>query len=369
MFKLELQNDADKLQLLREVGSRNPAESQAAQQMLAVLVQPVAEQVLDQMSTSNAIYRTFRYDFDNNPSIPLDLFEGNGEGLFDIWSQSAPGGLPTNHVHGMDEFRMTTFRLDSAVEWLKRYARDARLDVLSLIIQRLVQEVLIKQEANAWAPILKAIAEARTSAGDTHIIDSTAVNTFQVDDVNRLWTKAKRLISSFVDGTPASIPYRGITDLVLSPEMMEQVRAFAYQPMNTRAGSLTTSGATAVPLPEKIREQVWNNGGIPEIFGLGLIELLEMGVGKPYSVLFNSFYSPGGGDPSFSVADDEIILGVDLTRDAFVRALATDADSQSSFIVQPDDQYPSRSEKSGLYGYVEEGWAVIDSKALTAIIV
>jgi len=73
------------------------------------------------------------------------------------------GGLPTSQVEGMKEVKIATYRLDSAVSFNKRYARRARLDVVSKAIERMANEVLIKQERNAWAVILKALSEGNSS--------------------------------------------------------------------------------------------------------------------------------------------------------------------------------------------------------------
>ena len=71
------------------------------------------------------------------------------------------GGLPTStDVAAIQELKIGTYRLDSAVSFMKRYARRARLDVVSKGIERMAQEVLVKQERNAWAVVLRALAEA-----------------------------------------------------------------------------------------------------------------------------------------------------------------------------------------------------------------
>ena len=75
------------------------------------------------------------------------------------------GGLPSSHVEGMKEVKIQTYRLDSAVSFNKRYARKARLDVVSKAIERMANEVLVKQERNAWAVLLKALIDAQTAPG------------------------------------------------------------------------------------------------------------------------------------------------------------------------------------------------------------
>jgi len=368
MLKVKLTKDQEKSDLLKAIGSNKKEESMAAQEILANFTGPIIEQVLDQSASSNLVYDTRTYDFGTTPSIPLDLYDGNEEGLISVWSQSMAGGLPTNLVHGMSDMRLTTYRLDSAVSFLKQYARDARLDVVNKGIQRMAQEVLIKTERNAWAPLLKALADSTDNAGEANLIDATTTDVFQVDDLNRLWTMIKRLRKSWVNGTPTTSVGQGLTDMVVSPEIVQQIRSFAYQPMNTR-GAPDSTESTALALPDSVRSQFFTNSGVPEIFGVGLIELLEFGVGEAYNVLFDSFFTASGSEPTFDSANDELVLGLDLSVDAFVRAASSNPETNSTFTTEVDDQFVRRSDKWGWYGYVEEARAVLDSKATVGLIV
>jgi hypothetical protein len=368
MNRIKLKPDTEKLELLQAMGSRNRIESLEAQEIFAALAGPVVQQVLDQSATSALVYEDREYDINSgDTTIPLDLYDGNSEGLIDIWSQTMAGGLATNLIHGMDEFRLTTYQLNSAVSFLKRYAQHGRLDVVSKGLQRMAQELLVKTERHAWSPILAALAAARTN-NVQHLIDATTTNVFQVDDMNRLWTKAKRLRRSWINGTPTSVPARGLTDLIMSPEMIEQIRSFAYNPMNTR-GVPDSVEATALGLPDAVRQRFFDSADIPEIFGLGIIELQELGVAGAYTVLFDQYYTAGGGDVGFDSAADDLILGVDLSVEGFVRVVARDSDIGSTVSVQVDDQFVSRQQKIGWFSEIEEGRAVIDNKCVLGIVV
>ena len=47
-------------------------------------------------------------------------------------------------------------------------------------------------------------------------------------------TRAKRVNTSFVGGTPDARQGKGITDIIVSPELVEELRAIAYNPINTK---------------------------------------------------------------------------------------------------------------------------------------
>ncbi|MEK6884096.1 MAG: hypothetical protein AABY22_30990, partial [Nanoarchaeota archaeon] len=154
-----------------------------------------------------------------------------------------------------------------------------------------------------------ALAEASTD-GSNHILSSTTANVFQIDDLNRLFTKVRRINVAFDGGTPANFSSRGLTDLFVSPEILGDVRSFAYEPMNTRAVP-NTDESTAVPLPDSVRQSIYENPSTPEIYGVMLHEVLEFGDAKVYNNLFDTFYS---GTPTFAGATDQIVLGVDKGR-------------------------------------------------------
>jgi hypothetical protein len=57
-----------------------------------------------------------------------------------------------------------------------------------------------------------------------------------------------------------------------------------------------------------------------------------------------------------------------LSRDAFIRPVATNAESGGQLSVLPDDQFVSRAEKTGFYGFLEEGRICIDARAIGGVI-
>ena len=387
-MKLKLKNTPEQVELVKALGSKNPAIAREASEAFAAFLGPVIQQVLLQAGTASRIYTDAPFNEDDSPSYPLDLYYNEGVGNISVWSQSMAGGLPTSMVSGGQELKIATYRLDAAVGFLKKYARRSRLDVVSKGLERMAQEVLVKQERNAWAVITKALANAVTN-NKKHVTGSTSASVLQVHDFNRLMTLNKRLNESFANGTPDTAYSNGITDLFVSPEMMEQVRAFAYQPMNSRAAlgqSAAAENSNGIALPDNLREGIFNAAGAQEIYGVALNELIELGIGKKYNVLFDSIVTtdgaagiPTGGDngalayngsSAFDKANDEILIGVDNSKGAFIRPIATqDNASGGSFTVLPDDQFTQRADKTGFYGFLEEGRVCIDSRAVVGLVV
>ena len=389
-MKLTLKNTPEQVELIKAMGSRQQTVAREAQEAFAAFLGPVIRQVLNQAGTAGAIYTDAPYDEDDSPSYPLDLYYNDGVNTVSVWSQNIAGGLPVSAIEGMAEMKIATYRLDSAISILKKYARRARLDVISKGVERMAQEVLVKQERNAWAVILKALADA-TSDGvvadgfgfsgldaGSHVIPAGTESVFQLNDLNKILTLNKRINESFANGTPDNVYSAGVTDLYISPEVKEQVRAFAYQPMNTKGanGTAVSANNAGIALPDAIRAGIYNAAGVQEIYGVNLVELNELGIGKKYNVLFDEMSGSNacapngsGGAHAFVVGDDEICVGIDNSKGAFIRAIAQSADSGSSFTAEPDDQFVQRAEKLGFYGSLEEGRVCIDGRAVVGLAV
>ena len=207
----------------------------------------------------------------------------------------------------------------------------------------------------------------------SHVIPAYNTNRFQLADLNKLMTLNKRINQSWAGGTTDAAYSNGITDLYVSPEIKEQIRAFAYQPMNTVQA---TSGQTSIPLPDNVRTEVFNSAGMQEIYGVNIVELNELGVGQKYNTLFDEFdsgnvgpHSSAGTADSFTGSDDELLVGVDNSKGAFVRAIAQDSDTGDTFSTSPDDQFTQRNERIGFYGSLEEGRVCIDARAVVGLTV
>jgi len=192
---------------------------------------------------------------------------------------------------------------------------------------------------------------------------------FTLADFNKLVTKAKRINTAWTGGTPEAST-KGITDLLVSPETMEDLRAMAYNPVNTSTGPAAGAGTGLVAAPESFRSGVFTNGGVPELYGIGLMEMNELGRSRKFSKLFQQFQTASTvtGKVGFGVNDD-LVIGIDRSRESLIRAVATDSETGSEFTLIADDQYSNRQQKLGWFGSVEEGRMVVDNRVLTGVVV
>ena len=380
-MKITIKRTEDQLALVRAMGSNNREEAYEAQAAVADLLGPVVSEVINNAPTVGNLYTSLSYGEDDNPSLPLDLFHDiTDEDYIQVYSQQVAGGLPYSQVFpAHNELKFSTYTLDSALAFDRKYVRKARLDVVSKTFTRMAQEVLLKQTKTAFNVLATALVKGQgTSAtAGSQIIGSTTENRFVLDDFNRLITKSKRINSSFNGGTPVGGVKSGITDLLVSPEMVEQLRSMAYNPINTVDADGSSAGATDGQVaPDVLRQELFSAAGLPSFYGINIMEINQMGINQTFNKLFAAVVTAegatvvgGGNTGTFSQADDEIVIGIDRSKDALIRPVVVGEGSPSELQVLVDDQFSVRQNKIGYYGKVEEGRICIDDRALIGLAV
>lgn len=386
-MKFTIKPEEQQIELIKAMGSKNKVTAAAAQEAFAALMGPTLGYVIDEADNTQGIFKPFTYDEADQPSLPVELFLNVGEGHFSVWSQSVAGGLPTNNIYEpIDEIKMDTYRLDSAMSFLKSYAAKARLDVVGKSMERMAQEILLKLNRNSWTVLLGAVAGAQNQGKQSVIVSQEAANgKFSLDDINKLFTLMKRQNESFAGGTPAA-QYGKITDLVISPELMEFIRSMAYNPINTRSaigagnltGGLTNTNSATVAAPDAVRQSIWAGGSIQNLFGVNLIEMVELGVNQRFTNLFNQISNQAGyqyskadgtGTVSFGAGND-LVIGLNLAADDFAfRAVEKNAETGDTFTMEVDDNFPQRSGKMGNYGSMRVGHIVTSTRPIVGMII
>ena len=380
-MKITIKRTEDQLALVRAMGSNNREEAYEAQAAVADLLGPVVSEVINNAPTVGNLYTSLSYGEDDNPSLPLDLFHDiTDEDYIQVYSQQVAGGLPYSQVFpAHNELKFSTYTLDSALAFDRKYVRKARLDVVSKTFTRMAQEVLLKQTKTAFNVLATALVKGQgTSAtAGSQIIGSTTENRFVLDDFNRLITKSKRINSSFNGGTPVGGVKSGITDLLVSPEMVEQLRSMAYNPINTIDADGSSASATDGNVaPDVLRQELFSAAGLPSFYGINIMEINQMGIDQTFNKLFAAVVTAegatvvgGGNTGTFAQASDEIVIGIDRSKDALIRPVVVGEGSPSELQVLVDDQFSVRQNKIGYYGKVEEGRICIDDRALIGLAV
>ena len=112
-----------------------------------------------------------------------------------------------------------------------------------------------------------------------------------------------------------------------------------------------------------MRNAIYNNAGIPEFYGVNIMEINEMGVGQKFNKVFDAVST----DLTDS-SDEELMLGLDRSMDSLMKVVALDAESGTEMSLLADDQYSVRQQKIGYYGSLEEGRVCLDDRALFGMI-
>lgn len=381
-MKITIKRTEDQLALVKAMGSNNRDEAYEAQAAVADLMGPVLNEVINNAQSIGNLFSTMTFGADDNPSIPLDLFyDITDEDFITVYSQQVAGGLPYSQVFpAHNELKFSTYTLDSAFAFDKKYVRKSRLDVVSKTFTRMAQEILLKQEKTAFNVLAAALVRGDTKIGSTaaaygnHIIGSTVADQFTLNDFNRLITRCKRMSASFSGGTPVGGARVGVTDMMVSPEMVQELRAMAYQPVNTYQGSAVAD--RSIPATDEFRNQLYNAAGLPSFYGINIIEILELGVGQRFNKIFDAMVTAnsatiigGGNTGTFVQTDDEILIGIDRSRESLVRPVVLDEGTSAEFSIMVDDQFTVRQNKVGYFGKLEEGRVCLDDRALVGIVV
>jgi hypothetical protein len=351
-MNITLKRTEEQVELIQAMASNNRDVAYEAQAMLANFIGPVLAEVINNAPVLSNMFRPLQYNADDNPSLPLDLYyDITAEDYITVYSQSMPGGLPTNQVAPTaTELKVATYRLDSAVSFDRRYAAKSRLDVVGKTFTRVAQEILLKQEKTSANLVLGTLADNTTNG---NLQTAKVPGDFLLADLNSLLTASKRLHASWSGGTPDRRE-DGLNVLLISPEVVEQMREMAFNPINTSQGlNNEFVGGMAT---DEVRNKLFNSSGdMPNFFGVSLQEIWQLGPGRQFTDIWNGLSSR---------TDTDLVIALNTNRDSLLKVVAVDSESGSEFSLLADDQYSIRQQKIGYYGSLEEGRVVLDSRVI-----
>lgn len=380
-LKVKIDRTPAQLELVRKLGSKNKLESMAAAEAIAsILPQPIL-QVIMQAAVISSKFATHNFESGTSPSVDLDpYFDVRMRNLVQVWGQSQPGGTATNFVQGLSKLFLQVYPLTSAVSMNKNTLRSADLDYLGASLTKMTQEILVQQEINAANILMASTAQGRINgnkadSGNTNLMiaKTAAANQFGPDDFNTLLANYDRVIASWAGGGTPAASFGSIETILGSPEWMREIRAMAYQPINTRSGAVTTSGATAISAPDSLREEIFKSAGLASFYGTTLEKVWEMGVGRDYNTLFGNYLGStavtgfaGSGTSTFDPTTEEVVIG--LNTNVFDLIRLRESEGANTLTVTPDDTFSIRSDKVGMICSINEGYASVDSRAKYALI-
>jgi hypothetical protein len=313
--------------LLMRSGSLNKEEALAANHEFAKALElPLRQGVLSGNILDN-IFEPIQLAQSATPEFPLDFLAPGTEKDFVAYTIPNHGYIPQRHVEG-DYVMVPTYDIGASIDYLLKYARDARWDVVGRAMEVLEAQFVKKMNDDGWHTLLAAGVDRNIVVYDSDA-DSGLFT-------KRLVSLMKTVMRRNGGGNSASLNRGMLTDLYVSPEAMEDIRNWGLDQVD-----------------EVTRREIYTaaDGTINRVFGINLHDRDELGEGQQYQLFYSNIL--GGTLPTDKV---ELVVGLDLRRrDSFIMPVR-----QEVQIFEDDTLH--RQKRAGFYGWAEQGFAVLDNR-------
>jgi hypothetical protein len=315
--------------LLKNSGDSDIQVAQAAQREFAKALElPLRKGVLVG-NVLGDIFETINVEPGATTEFPLDLIAPGLEGEHVAYTNPGHGRIPERSVEG-DYVMIPTYSITSSIDYLLRYAREARWDIVARAMQVLEAGFVKKMNDDGWHTLLAAGVDRNILVYDA---DATA-GQFSKRLVSLMQTVMRRNSG----GNAASVGRGRLTDLYVSPEALEDVRNWGLDQVD-----------------EETRREIYTaaEGGAPitRIFGVNLHDMDELGEGQEYQDFFTSELSG-----AVQGSDTELVVGIDQSsNDSFVMPVKAQLEIF-------EDPTLHRQQRAGYYGFAEIGFGVLDNR-------
>lgn len=314
-------------ELLVRSGSQNRSESwDATRQLAKALELPLRKGVMSGDILFNIFEKTVLQN-GASPEYPLDFLAPGTEKDFVAYTIPKAGLIPQRNIEG-DYVMVPTYEVGNSIDWLLKYSRDARWDIVSRAMSVLEAGFTKKMNDDGWHTLLAAGLDRNVMVYDS----GASAGQF----TKRVVSLGKTVMRRNGGGNSTSTNRGKLTDLFVSPECFEDIRNWGVD-----------------QLDEVSRREVYvaEDGRITRLFGVNLHDLDELGEGQEYQGYFTGQLSG-----SLASSDLELMVGLDLSnRDSFVMPVRSEIE-----IFEDDSLH--RQRRTGLYGWGEHGFAVLDNR-------
>ena len=317
------------IDLVKRSGSVDRVEALDAQRELAVaLEQPLRKGVLVG-DVLGGIFEKMPMEPGAAAEFPLDLLSPGTESEHVAYTNPGHGRIPERAVEG-DYVMVPTYTVASSIDYLLRYAREARWDVVGRAMQVLEAGFTKKMNDDGWHTLLAAGVDRNIL-----VYDGDAANG---QFTKRLISLLKTVMRRNAGGNTGSISRGAMTDLYCSPEAIEDIRNWGIDQVD-----------------EVTRREIYNSSddGAPltRVFGVNLHDIDELGEGQEYQLFYSN--QLGG---SLNGSDPELVVGLDLSaNDSFIMPIKQEVQVY-------EDASLHRQQRTGFYGWAEIGFAVLDNR-------
>ena len=313
--------------LLVRSGSPNREVALAANSEFAKALELPLRQALLSGDILDGIYEAIQLAQSATPEFPLDFLAPGTEKDFVAYTIPNHGHIPERHIEG-DYVMVPTFDIGASIDYLLKYARDARWDVVGRAMEVLEASFVKKMNDDGWHTLVAAGTDRNIVVYDTDAPDGLLTK--------RLVSLLKTTMRRNGGGNSASNNRGMLTDLYVSPEAMEDMRSWSIDQVD-----------------EVTRREIYTaaDGTLNRIFGINLHDIDELGEGQEYQLFYTDVLNgtlPG--------TKREVVVGLDLRKnDSFIMPVREQVQ-----IFEDDTLH--RQKRAGFYGWAEQGFAVLDNR-------
>ena len=319
------------IELIKRSGSVDKNEALVAQHELAVALETPLRKGVLVGDVLDGIFEKINMEPGTAAEFPLDLLAPGTENEHVAYTNPGHGRIPERAVEG-DYVMVPTYSVASSIDYLLRYAREARWDVVGRAMQVLEAGFVKKMNDDGWHTLLAAGVDRNIL-----VYDADAA---QGQFTKRIVSLMKTVMRRNGGGNSGSLNRGRLTDIYLSPEALEDIRNWGIDQVD-----------------EVTRHEIYQAGddgaAITRVFGVNLHDMDEIGEGQEYQRFFTDQLLGG-----LASSDSELIVGLDLSaNDSFIMPIKQD-------IQIFEDDALHRHQRAGFYGWAEIGFAVLDNRRI-----
>lgn len=306
--------------------------SKAMRELALALALPLKQGVL-KGDNIGGIYQPIAFAPGAAVEFPLDFLAPGTEKDHVAYTMPNSGKIPYRNVEG-DYVMVPTYMVANSVNWLLKYARDARWDVVERAMQVLEGGFVRKNNDDGWHTIIAAAVGRSIVVYDDQAV--AGLFTKRLVELSRVTMRRK------AGGNATSVNRGKLTDVYMSPEALGDMRSWDLTQIDDftrREIFLAGDGDTA----------------LTRVFGILVHDIDEMGVGQDYNTYF---LAQGGSLPSGKL---EMAIGLDLSKDdCFVQPIRQEVGVY-------EDPSMHRELSAGVYAFGEWGFTCLDSRRVLAL--
>lgn len=324
-------NEKDQMvNLLKQAGSTDENQAFIAQREVAAAIQTPLRQGILTGSILDPIYTKIDSPEEHTPEFPIDLYRPDNAGEFTAYVIPNQGRIPERHVEG-DYVRVPTFEIGNSIDFLRKFAKNTRWDVVRRALEVMEAGVIKKKNDDGFHAIMSAAFNRNIIVGD--------VNAVPGQFTKRLVSLMKLVMRRNAGGNSTSINRGKLTHLFISPEAIEDIRNWGVDQVDevTRRDIFTA-----------------DDGGLSKIYQVALVDLDELGEDQEYQDYYVNTIAAASPTNGMVAGDNEIVIGIDRTRDdSFVHPV------HEEMQVFPDPSL-HRQNRMGWYTWGTWGFGVLN---------